>query len=254
MRMESTPQTADGFKSQIAMMNRILTRNSIIFPGILLLAACTNNDGYDYAGIEPGKTEVSGPSKIYTGYDYDFFARARGGSSYEFTVVEGLFTITGTDDPYRVIVRSDSDVNTIGRIAALETTWAGKVGIPDTMTFEISLFCELDINQFTGEYHCDEEGYAVYPVNLIKDPEHANRILNDNFWDYPAPGSTIYYELSGTFGQIVTVPHQPFTFGNGFVGWVEGSGTYDGCAGTMIVDYTVFNDGEEQATHHEFYK
>ncbi|MFN2336541.1 MAG: hypothetical protein ABR560_06180, partial [Bacteroidales bacterium] len=116
----------------------------------------------------------------------------------------------------------------------------------------VASFCQFDINNFIGAYSCDEAGYDIYPVTFTKHATMANTIVNDNFWDWPAPGEVIYYTFSGDFLEKITVPKQDFVFGDGYAGWVEGSGTYDGCAHTMIVDYTVYYDGDEYPTHHEF--
>jgi len=48
------------------------------------------------------------------------------------------------------------------------------------------------------------------------------------------------------------VPRQNFEFGDGYVGWVEGSGLYNSCTATMVVDYKVYYEGEEYDIHHEF--
>jgi hypothetical protein len=120
------------------------------------------------------------------------------------------------------------------------------------LTLRYGFFCPLNINDFVGPYNCDEAGYGVYAVNFTLDTLQANTILNDNFWDWAAPGAIVYYVLSGDLDQIVTVPDQPFTFGDGTVGSVSGSGTYDGCLGTMIVDYDVNYGGDIYPTHHVF--
>ena len=116
----------------------------------------------------------------------------------------------------------------------------------------VASFCQFDINNFIGAYSCDEAGYGPYDVNFTIHPTMANTIVNDNFWDYPAAGAVIYYTLSGDFLEEVTVPKQDFEFGDGYMGWVEGSGTYDGCAYTMTMVYTVFYEGDEYTTYHSF--
>ena len=119
--------------------------------------------------------------------------------------------------------------------------------------FEVAVtnFCVFDVNNFTGTFSCDEDGYGVYQVSFTKDPVLAKTVVNDNFWDFAAPGSVLKYTFSGDFDEIVTVPKQTFTFADDIVGWVQGEGTYDGCSQTMIVDYTVFYD-DEYEVHQEF--
>ena len=82
----------------------------------------------------------------------------------------------------------------------------------------VKAFCTLDINNFIGQFDCTEPGYdgSPYPVNFTKHPTLANTIVNDNFWDWPAPGQVIYYTFSGDFLETITVPKQNFTFGDGY--------------------------------------
>jgi len=115
-----------------------------------------------------------------------------------------------------------------------------------------AVICGFDINNFLGAYDCDEAGYAIYPMNFTLDPSVANRIHNDNFWDWAAAGATVYYDLSGDDAQTVTVPDQPFTFGDGVVGSVSGSGSYDACTGAMTLHYDVIYDGSTYPTDHVF--
>lgn len=114
--------------------------------------------------------------------------------------------------------------------------------------------CPFDILNFLGGFICNEEGYGEYNVNFSLDASVENRIHNSNFWDWPAPGETLYYDLSGDANQIVTIPDQPFTFGDGVVGSVVGTGTYDACAGTFSCDYDVNYGGDIYPTHHDFYR
>lgn len=119
-------------------------------------------------------------------------------------------------------------------------------------TLILQQFCTFDINTFTGPYSCDEEGYGVYEVNFTIDTTRANAILNDNFWNYAAPGQKLQYVFTGDFDQVVIIPEQEFTFGDGYVGSVVGQGTYDGCSGTMVVDYLVNWNDERYGTRHIF--
>lgn len=137
-------------------------------------------------------------------------------------------------------------------ISATAITSGGAVSQAKVVKVYVESFCILDLNNFIGAFSCDEAGYGIYPVNFSLHPTLANTIVNDNFWDWPALGEVVYYTFSGDFLEEITVPRQDFIFGDDFAGWVEGSGTYDGCAHTMIVDYTVFWGGDEFAIHHEF--
>jgi hypothetical protein len=94
---------------------------------------------------------------------------------------------------------------------------------------------EFNLNNFTGDYDCDEPGYDVYPVTFtIKDCE---TITNDNFWD---AGFEIDYVLDAAAGTV-TIPLQEFDatpFGLGIL-TVEGDGPFDPDTHAMVVDYTI---------------
>ncbi len=114
--------------------------------------------------------------------------------------------------------------------------------------------CPYDILDFLGGFICNEEGYGEYNVSFTLDPEVENRIHNSNFWDWAGPGETVYYDFSGDENQIITIPDQPFIYGDGTVGSVDGTGTYDACTGKFSCDYTAWYGGDGYATHHDFYR
>ena len=231
-------------------IKRLLPVVGMVLLGVAaIVTSCEEENDYNFKNIDPGKQEISGPELIYTGEPYVFKALTRGGSTYQWEKVSGDYTLTA--DGYKATVISNANANGTGVIKVTETTMGGKVGIPAEVTFDISLFCQLDMSKFVGEFTCDEEGYGAYGVNLTR-VEGENAVLNDNFWDWAAPGQVIKYELSGDFSQVVTVPLQDFIFGDESAGTVEGSGTYNGCTGEMVVDYIVVYDGAENETHHVF--
>ena len=93
---------------------------------------------------------------------------------------------------------------------------------------------EFNLNNFTGDYACDEPGYDVYPVTFtIKDCE---TITNDNFWD---SGFSIDYVLDIDAGTV-TIPLQEENGGAqlGII-TIEGSGTFDAETYGMVVHYVV---------------
>lgn len=216
----------------------------------VVITSCNKEDDYDFSKVEPGKTAITGPETVYTGFDFTFSATIRGGSTYNWEKVSGDYTVVG--DGYNATVSSTAANDGTGVLKCTETTQGGIVGIPDTISFAIAKFCAFDINTFTGAYTCDETGYGAYGVGLTIDPDNENAVLNDNFWDWAAAGEVIRYEFSGDVDQIVTVPLQDFVYGDGSAGTVEGSGTYDGCTGTMHVEYNVVYDGADNATVHDF--
>ena len=93
-------------------------------------------------------------------------------------------------------------------ITVSETTAGGTKSPDKVIEVTVKAFCTLDINNFIGQFDCDEAGYGVYPVNFTKHPTLANTIVNDNFWDWPAAGQVIYYTFSGDFLETITVPNR----------------------------------------------
>ena len=114
--------------------------------------------------------------------------------------------------------------------------------------------CPFDILDFLGGFTCNEAGYGEYAVNFSLDPDVPNRIWNNNFWDWAAAGALLSYDFSGDANQTITIEDQPFEFGDGTVGSVVGSGTYDACTGKFSCDYVVTYAGSDYPTHHDFYR
>ncbi|MBT3209711.1 MAG: hypothetical protein HN704_18200 [Bacteroidetes bacterium] len=130
--------------------------------------------------------------------------------------------------------------------------------IPILSSSEFTLYnpyqVHFDVSQFLGEFICDEPDYGLYGVSFTLDPIVENRIHNENFWDWAASGSTIYYDFSGDSTQTIIIPTQSFTFGDGVVGMVDGSGTYDADSETLTCDYNIWHEGTNYPTHHYFYR
>lgn len=195
---------------------------------------------------------VNGPATVFQTEvaDYEVIVPwEQAGTTWDWTVAGATLQSVSSDTKkatlsFTVIPANDTAYITVG-----EKTAEGIKGDEKVVKVKVTPFCTFNINNFIGAFDCDEAGYEVYSVNFIKDPVLANTILNDNFWDFAAPGSVVKYTLSGDFLEKVTVPHQAFTFFDGTVGWVEGSGTYKGCENTMTVDYTIFYDDEYQIHH-----
>jgi len=137
-------------------------------------------------------------------------------------------------------------------VAAFASNEAGTAyGQTEVFTTDETPF---DISIFLGDFKCDETGYSIYNVNFTLDPDVENRIHNHNFWDWPGTGATVYYDFSGDDNRTIVIPEQPFTFGDGTTGSVDGTGTYNPNNQTFSCDYNVWYLGTNYPTHHEFYK
>lgn len=212
-----------------------------------------SRDAYSPEDVDPIVFSVTGPQTVYQTDTKDYeIGYSRAGSSWNWSVEGADLVSVSADTKKATVYFSDLPANDTVYITVSETT-SGGVKSPDKIIkVKIIEFCVLEIESFTGVFNCNESGYGLYQVDFRKDPLQANTITNNNFWDWPGPGQVIRYTLSGDFSETVTVPRQTFIFGDGITGWVEGSGTYNGCSHTMVVDYRVFYDGKEYNTHHEF--
>lgn len=208
---------------------------------------------YDYSQIVPKVLGVNAPAGVVQTQEATLSVTYhRGGSTWAWSA-QGATIKSVSPDTRSAIIRFDqTPADLKAKITVVETTYAGKTSDPKTVEVVINPFCVFNVNAFLGVAVCDEEGYGKYNVTFRLDPTNNKRIHNDNFWDYPGPGATIYYDLSGDINQIVTVPKQDFVFGDGSTGWVQGSGTYDTCKKTMTVNYTVNYDGDNYPTKHVF--
>jgi len=61
------------------------------------------------------------------------------------------------------------------------------------LTRRIQTLCAFARTNFLGVYDTDEPGYHHYDVTFTEDPDDANTIVNDNFWD---SGVSIKYVLN----------------------------------------------------------
>lgn len=241
-------------------MKKIISGLSgIILSSLLFVSSCTTpaieaaQEAYDYNAIVPKVLSVNAPASVVQTQVADVKVNYhRGGSKWNWSA-EGAAVQTVSEDTKTATVLFDqAPASGKAVITVTETTMGGITSEPFAVEVVIEPFCVLNVNLFTGAFVCNEEGYGEYPVTFSADPEVQNRIINDNFWDWPAEGEVVYYDLSGDINQVVTVPKQSFTFGDGTVGSVEGSGSYDSCTKTMIVDYSVEYGGDVYDTHHEF--
>jgi hypothetical protein len=241
------------------MKKNIIARLAFVLAAVLLFTSCgetymeENQNAYNASDVVPIVFSVTGPTSVYQTETRTYFpAYSRAGSAWTWTVAGADLKSVSADTRTATVEFKTIPAGGKATITVSETT-AGGVKSPDkVIEVVVRAFCTLNINNFIGDFDCDEAGYGVYPVTFSKHPTLANTIVNDNFWDWPSPGQVIYYTFSGDFLEKITVPKQNFVFGDGSAGWVEGSGTYDGCDNTMTVDYTVFYDGDEYDTHHEF--
>jgi hypothetical protein len=241
------------------MKHRKVSRAALTLTAVMIFTACgetyieENQNAYTAQDVVPLVLGVNGPTTVYQTETRDYtVSYNRAGSSWEWSVTGAELQGLSSDTRAATVHFPSKPAGDVAYISVTETTSGGVVSPEKVVEVNVASFCQFDINNFIGAYSCDEAGYDIYGVNFSKHPTLANTIVNDTFWDFAGPGAVIYYTLSGDFLEEVTVPKQDFEFGDGYVGWVEGSGTYDGCEHTMTMVYTVFYDGDEYITYHDF--
>lgn len=241
------------------MKKNIIAKLALLAVAMMLFPSCgetyieENQSEYTAMDVVPVVLGITGPTSVYQTETREFTPNyIRAGSTWSWTVTGATLKSVSADTRKATIEFATMPSTGKAVLKVVETTSGGIKSPEKVVEIAVKSFCSLNINNFLGAYDCDEAGYAVYPVTFTKHPTLANTIVNDNFWDWAAPGAVIYYTFSGDFLETITVPKQDFEFGDGIIGWVQGSGKYDGCAHTMVVDYTVNYDGDNYATHHVF--
>ena len=216
----------------------------------------TSSDKVIPVNVIPFSTfTVTGPLKVYQTEVYDYVITPGinlEGAIWGWTVTGATLQNVSSDTKTATIAFTEKPANDTAYISITQTPVAGVTSPAQITKVEVTPFCTFDINNFIGAFEAYEPDYGTYPVNFTKDPELVNTIVNDNFWDWPGPDAILKYTLSGDFLETVTVPKQDFVFGDGYAGWVQGSGTYDGCTHTMAVEYIVYYGGEEYTVYQEF--
>lgn len=243
------------------MTTKTIARAGLMAAVMIAITACgetyieENQNAYTAQDVVPLVLGVDGPTTVYQTETRDYSVTYnRAGSSWEWSVTGAELQGVSSDTRTATVHFPTKPAGDAAFISVTETTSGGVVSPEKVVEVNVASFCQFDINNFIGAYSCDEAGYpqSPYSVNFTLHPTLPSTIVNDNFWDWAAEGAVIHYTLSGDFLEEVTVPKQDFEFGDGYVGWVEGSGTYDGCDHTMTMVYTVFYDGDEYITYHDF--
>ncbi|MBT3210144.1 MAG: hypothetical protein HN704_07305 [Bacteroidetes bacterium] len=174
-------------------------------------------------------------------------------SSYTVIIPANTYygTVEMTIDPNKFVLSADTLKLNLKIVEG--TLTLAPFGADATFGFIYNV-CPFDILDFLGGFKCDEVDYEVYDVNFSLDAIVPNRIYNSNFWDWAAAGATVYYDFSGDENQVITIPNQPFEFGDGTIGSVEGIGTYDACTGKFETLTDVEYGGTIYPTIHYFFR
>lgn len=158
-----------------------------------------------------------------------------GGSAL--TIPAGEFFTSFTVAPINNLIASGNKVITfeITSVSGGNTAGLGLVGKKFAYTI-VDDDCAFDRSEFVGTYDVLEPGYGTYEVSSAEDPDDANAIIIDNFWDF---GGVVRYVFDPNTNQV-TLPTQDVTMGE-TVYVVEGSaaGTYEACTGKFVVPYFV---------------
>ena len=146
-----------------------------------------------------------------------------GSSTGEFTV-NGIFDDLESGVTYELVLDLEGDL----------------VGTTDknSITIYISQFCNYAQATFTGVYDCVDP-WGAYQVELFADAGDPGVLLLDNFWGYVEPGEQLELHFDGNPGQTIQIPEQDIIFWGGDPGTVSGSGSYNGCTGTLEIEVRI---------------
>ncbi len=173
--------------------------------------------------------------------------------------VSDVFSISGTAGQFTIPANQYSTSVTLSTINNIETDGTKEVTItmtsadgainigypgPDSPKKSIKIFiedddCPFDIDNFLGDYNCDEPAYSsIYDVSFTLKPGTTNTIINDNFW---FSNASVEYVLNPD-NNTITIPLQSVDgdYGNMII---TGSGTIEPCTGKMTVNYSIDNEG-----------
>lgn len=120
---------------------------------------------------------------------------------------------------------------------------------------EVSFIKESFSQFFSGTYSCFETSTnSTYEVTFRTLSAQSNKIMNQNFWDFPESGQEVEYIFS-LDEQTIEIPEAYFTDKLGNTYTVKGSGTYT-LDGNFIVDFFMYltNGDIYQSGRHIFTK
>jgi hypothetical protein len=224
-------------------MNKYLSKIIFVFccSLALLIGGCNEEDNYNWKGIDPGIQYISGPDTVKGNNisKYNFIARPRGGSKFDWIVLKGPVSVAPNSiDGYIGEVIANSQKDTVAQIQVTETTYGGKTAVSN-ITFKIISFCPYNITQLVGNgkytcYDLNKLGMAVYPANFTV--IQGDTLVNNNFFYM---GWKVKYVLSkDTLKEEIKVVKDYFNY-NGDVVEVSGKGNYNTCTGNLTVNYAV---------------
>ena len=205
-----------------------------------IFSGCGKTDNYDWNSIDPGTQNITGPTVVKGNNidKYNFLARPRGGSKFEWTVLSGPVVVNPNPvNGFIGVVTANSNTDTDAKIQVTETTNGGKTAVSN-YTFHVISFCTFNSSQLIGDgkFTCQDKnsiGVATYDANFKILP--GDTLLNDNFFYM---GWKVKYYLSKDVNEEITMVKSQFEY-NGDVVEVSGKGNYNTCNSSFSVNYAV---------------
>lgn len=211
--------------------------------------SCKEKDDYDWSKVEPGNQKISSLNddtvaitldtiKGNNVYTYTYLGIPRGGSKFDWKVLNGPLTLTpDKDKPYIVTIVANSSADTICKVELTETTWGGKIA-KDTLTLFVQSYCPYNVVDLIGGgiFESRNNDYIHYNVGITI--LENDTLVNDGFF---LSGWSLKYVLSKDFNEKVTIPDNQTYDYNGETVKVIGYGTYNTCKGLIILHYAVTN-------------
>jgi len=243
------------------IMKKILNI-SIVFLGAILLAigfnSCEEENDYNWSTYAPViEGGITGPTEVYASglVASNYSINARGGSTFEWTLIGSTGTIVNDDDNYSAAITWDpvSDT-TYAMVTVVETTSGGVSSEPDTVEVTLYEFCALPNNiiddlmgSFVGSDDDDGTWYGplAQPFELTKVDEGSWSMTGLFFgkydgWGTLTDGGSAVVNFTPV-GPDLVIEYQYYLTndeGADWVYWIEGEGTWSNCgANPQIILY-----------------
>lgn len=167
-------------------MKKTIFFTLIIGAVVAVLNSCTTppieaaQEAYDYNAIVPKVLGLNGPEATIGHGISDFpveysAAYFRGGSSLEWEVSGGGTVVEVIDEgsfearSAKILFPQVSEPTTV-TITVVETTMGGVQSEPYTLDVDLSPYCPLDLDGFTGSYTVDD-GFDTGTCTITRDPD-----------------------------------------------------------------------------------
>ena len=214
------------------------------------MVGCSKDENtYDFNKVIPGNQVITGDSVLWGNgaATYTFYAIPRGGSSYNWELLQGPASIKrDSSRAFLISITSKSNRDTSIQLKVTETTQGGVIGPSTIKTLFVQRFCDFNINAFPGYYQAKAFDYARINItgngpisyNTFVEKVDANKLLIKNLIsNYP-----VQVVLQGDPFESLTITNYSENYndnGTPRTITIKGTGHYNVCKAYLALDYNV---------------